>query len=333
MILHRVTAAEEGGHQLAHKTGGSADGQTIGDGAVVHTKVLHADGVIQPRSHTQQHAARMGGFCEEAMDRVSKDQFQAKGHAAGTASHAAGQIHKQRVLGIDGDFSRFQLLLQPQGCHGIAQKQRLGVFVIHEVAVGIAFRLLTALGNGNAVIGFVFNDFHAFAAEHVFFPLTGIGGHMHGYPESQCSAHDTNGQAQVAGRAHGNGVTGQQIPHLLRMENGIGVPVVQHTMLLGDGFRHSQHLVDTAPGLDRAGNRQVAIQLDPQFAGNLTGKILLQDLLHGGNLLDGGLQNTSGFPGLGKGLPEIVGKPGQPVAGIHHICHGERTVFFCFRKG
>ena len=137
---------------------------------------------------------------------IAEQHLQAKGYAAGAAAHAAGQIGKEGMLHVHGDALRVQLLFQPQSSHSIAQKESLGVFVIHKMAVGVARRQLASLGHGDAVIRGVLHHLDAPAAEQVFFPLPRVSRHVHGDLESQLRAHDANGKPQIAGGAHRNGI-------------------------------------------------------------------------------------------------------------------------------
>ena len=87
-----------------------------------------------------------------------------------------------------------------------------------------------------------------------------------------------------------------------------------------------QHLIDATPGLDRAGDGQVAVQLDPELSGDILPGFCLQTLLHFRNGPNGGFQNAAGGNGLRKDFPEIGGKPFQPVAGIAHIGKSQGTL-------
>ena len=146
----------------------------------------------------------MGGLGKEAVDRVSIDQLETKGHAARAAAYAAGQEGEEGMLFIHLDAHLFQLPFQPLGRHSIAHKQIHRVFIVYEIAHGIAFRLTPAFGHRLAVILRIFHHGDSFFPQQILFPLAGIGGHMHTDPESQPSTHNADRQPQIAGGTHGN---------------------------------------------------------------------------------------------------------------------------------
>ncbi|MCY1438725.1 hypothetical protein D9M71_549340 [compost metagenome] len=55
---------------------------------------------MQTAVHPQEHARRVGGFGEDAVHMVAPDQLQAERHATRTTADTAGQVDKQRILGI-----------------------------------------------------------------------------------------------------------------------------------------------------------------------------------------------------------------------------------------
>lgn len=57
-----------------------------------------------------------------------------------------------------------------------------------------------------------------------------------------------------------------------------------------------------------------------------TAALLLEGLLHAGDLPQRGLQNPARNGRLGEGRGEIGGEPVQPVAGVLDVPDGERTV-------
>ena len=267
----------------------------------------------------------MGGLGKEAMCGIAEQHLQAKGYAAGAAAHAAGQIGEEGVLRVHGDAQRVQLLFQPQCSHGIAQKECLGVFVIHKMAVGVARRQLTPLGHGDAVIRGVLHHLDAPAAEQVFFPLPRVSRHVYSDLKAQLCAHDANGKSQIAGGAHRDGILREQLEETLFCQHGVVVGKVQHPAVQGNVLGGFQHLVNAAPGLDRAGNGQMTVQLDPYLPGNAGAAALFQHLLHPGNGLNRGLDDAAGRSSLGKDGGKIGRKPLQPCGGVLNVGKGQRA--------
>ena len=256
---------------------------------------------------------------------IAEQHLQAKGHTAGAAAHAAGQIGEERMLRIHGDALRVQLLFQPQCSHSIAQKEGLGVFVIHKVAVGVTRRQLTTLSHGDAVIRGVLHHLDAPAAEQVFFPLPRVSGHMHSDLKAQLRAHDADGKPQIAGGAHRDGILREQLAEALFCQNGVVVGQMQHSAVQGNVLGGFQHLVNAAPRLDGAGNGQMTVQLDPYLPGDGGAAALLQHLLHPGDGLNRGLDDAAGRSSLGKDGGKIGRKPLQSCGGVLNVGKGQRA--------
>ena len=229
------------------------------------------------------------------------------------------------MLRIHGDALRVQLLFQPQCSHSIAQKEGLGVFVIHKVAVGVTCRQLTTLSHGDAVIRGVLHHLDAPAAEQVFFPLPRVSGHMHSDLKAQLRAHDANGKPQIAGGAHRDGILREQLAEAFLCQNGVVAGKVQHPAVQGNVLGGFQHLVNTAPRLDGAGNGQMAVQLDPYLPGDGDTAALLQHFLHPGDGLNRGLDDAARRSGLGKDGGKIGRKPLQPCGGVLNVGQSQRA--------
>ena len=65
----------------------------------------------------------MGWLCKKTVGIFAKDGFNTKGYTAGPAAYAAGQVHKQGMLRVYGNFQRVKLLFQARRRCGIPQKQ------------------------------------------------------------------------------------------------------------------------------------------------------------------------------------------------------------------
>lgn len=148
----------------------------------------------------------MHRFRKKAVHRIPEYIFQPQGNAARRASHAAGQVNKQRMITVHGDLFIRQLFFQPERGGGIAQKQSRGMFVIHKITVFIRVGQRPALFDRSAVISLIFFYNNPFAPEEIFFPLPGVRGHMHHCPIADGCAHNADAQSQISCRAHLHGI-------------------------------------------------------------------------------------------------------------------------------
>ncbi|MNH18176.1 hypothetical protein D3C79_778740 [compost metagenome] len=156
-------------------------------------------------------------------------------------------------------------------------------------------------------------------AQLALLPLPRIGGHVHGDGEAELGAHDADGHAEVAGRAHRNAVLAEELAELVREQLAIVVLFAEQTGLDGQPFGVGQHLVDAATGLDGAGDGQVAVFFEQQLAGQLDAVALVQGGLHRRDGRYLGLQNAFAGAGLGEGVAHVGGEAGEAGGGIRHI--------------
>ncbi|EKD40250.1 MAG: hypothetical protein ACD_75C00121G0002 [uncultured bacterium] len=235
---------------------------------------------MQAGVEADEHAGRMGRFGEEAMHVVAEDLFEPEGDAAGAAADAAGQIDKERMVFIDRDAQVGKLLPHPAGGHGIAEEEIGRVFVIDEMTLRVAGRLLSALRHGLAVIALMFDNQGTVVPQQLFFPLTGFGGHMDGDLKPETGAADADGKPQIAGRADGDCMVGKDCPGRVAQHGGIILIRPHEIARQGDLLRVFQHLVNAAPGLDRAGDGQKIIAFQQQPAGQLHVVLFFEGRLH-----------------------------------------------------
>ncbi|MNQ80171.1 hypothetical protein D3C85_951370 [compost metagenome] len=137
------------------------------------------------------------------------------------------------------------------------------VFIVDEVAGRIAFRLLASRFHGHAVVGRVLDDGDAVAAQFVLLPLPRVGRHVDGGTKAQARAHDADRQTQVARRADGDRILAEKRPYGVAGQQAVIIAVFQQTRVQRQHFRVFQHFIDAAARLDRAGNGQMAILLEP----------------------------------------------------------------------
>ena len=320
-VAERIAAVDKRLHQPPHKPGRPADGQPVRDGAVVDAEVLHAQPIVCAGRHAQQHAAGVRRLREPAVHVVAEHLPQPERHATRAAAHAARQIDAQRVLRIHGNALRFQLIAQAQRRDGIAQKERLRVLVVHEVTGRVALRLPAPLRDRRAVIRRILDHAHALFPQHVLLPLPRVRGHVHRCGEAELCAHDADGQAEVARRADGHAVAGEQRTHRLRRKDGVVLPGREHAVRSRDVLGGFQHLIDAAARLDGAGDGQPAVELDHQPSGQRR----VEPRLHPRDLHERRFQQSARGARLRKRLAEVRRKARKPRRRVLDVRHRQRA--------
>ena len=187
------------------------DGRPVGGRDIVDAEILHADPVVEPGSHAEQHAGGVGRFRENRVDGVTEDGLEAEGDATGTATHPTRQVHEERVFLVHRDVEGLELARQTPPGHRVTEEQRRGVLVIDEVHRRIGSGLFAASGHRRRIVGLVLRHLDAVPAEHLLLPRAGVGGHVHGDVETEPRAHDPDRQAQVPGGTDRYRVLGEQL--------------------------------------------------------------------------------------------------------------------------
>ncbi|MNV74907.1 hypothetical protein D3C71_1681610 [compost metagenome] len=154
------------------------------------------------------------------------------------------------MLCIDPNAALGKLAFQPPTGHGIAQKQRLRVFVIDEEAAWIARRLQTTLFNGDPIILFIFHHVDAVIAQLLLFPFAGIRRHVHADAKAEASADNADRHAKVASRPYGNAIAAEKLAELRRKQLGVVIRQLKQPGFQSQLFRMRQHLVNTPASLD-----------------------------------------------------------------------------------
>ena len=287
-------------HHPAHQPGGTPHRQTIRMGPACQPDVLHGNLLMQSGGHAHQHARGLHRLHKKAVDILPIQLLQPKGDAARRAADAAGQIHEQRVRPIHGDIQTLQLYRQPSGRHGVAQKQVHRLLVVHKIAARVRVRQTAALFDRLAVVGAILHHRHAAASQQVLFPLPGVCRHMDHRMEPQGRGHDADAHPQVACGAYLDGIAAEEIPAAGVRQLVIAVPRHEQAVLQGQVLRMLEHLINAAPGLDRAGNGQMAVLLEQQAARKTCRVFFIQPGVHTGDLGQGGLDQAVPGSGLRK---------------------------------
>lgn len=301
-------------------------GQPVGGGHVVDAEVLDADAIVLARQDAEQHARRVRRLGEDAVHGVPEDGLQPERDPARAAADAARQVDEQRLVGVHGDVERGELPGQPAGGDGVAQEQADRVLVVDEVGARVAGRLRAAAGDGRRVVARVLDDADAAGAQEVLLPRPRVGGHVHARPEAQPRGHDADRQPQVAGRADGHLVAGEQGSRVGGGERPVVAGGRQDARLDRHLLGVLQHLVDAAAGLDRAADRQLAVELGPEASGQLGAVVAREASLGLGDRDQRRFDDARRAAGLTEGVREVGGEAPQPRCGVLDVGRREPHV-------
>ncbi|MNZ97203.1 hypothetical protein D3C78_1164290 [compost metagenome] len=190
----------------------------------------------------------------------------------------------------------------------------------------IGFSFLTPLFHRYAVVSAVFAHLDPMGAQAVFLPLPSVRRHVHRGLEAQARTDDTDRQAEVAGRAHGNAVLGKERPCRLAVERGVIITRLQQSTGQREVFRVLKHFIDAATGLDRTGNWQQVVGLEPQ--GTALGQLMLgaQHSLQRRERQQGRLDDAGAGCGFAKRRLDERCKTLQSLAGLAHILRSQRHI-------
>ncbi|PBG82053.1 hypothetical protein BGV06_19810, partial [Clostridioides difficile] len=121
-------------------------------------------------------------------------------------------------------------------------------------------------------------------------------------------------------------MAGEECPAIRLGQPRVVVVEADQAVLQGQALGMGEHFIDAAAGLDRAGDRQVAIAFQPEPAGQFGGVMLAQGIVEGGDLDQVGLDDAAGGGGLRKQPGEQRGEALQAGAGVGHVGGGEADV-------
>ncbi len=230
------------------------------------------------------------------------------------------------MRGIHGDALCRQLLLQALGCHGIAEKQRPGVLVVHKIALRVPVRQRPAVFHGLAVIRRVFPDRDAVAPQKLLFPLLRVCRHVYDDLIADGGAHDADAQTEIAGRADLNRILPKKLPAFLRREPFIAVLRRQKTVLQRQLLRMLQNLVNAAARLHGAGDRQMAVLLEQERTPQPAAIALVQQRLHARDRRKRRFDQAARLLGLREARPDKRREALQSPLCILDVLHGQLDV-------
>ncbi|MNQ97584.1 hypothetical protein D3C85_1132400 [compost metagenome] len=230
------------------------------------------------------------------------------------------------MLGVDLYALRCQLALQALGRHGVTEEQVQRVFIIDKMAVRVGLGLLAPLLHRHAVVGAVLTHLDTAGAQAILLPLAGIGGHVHRGLEAQARTDDADRQAQVAGGADRHTVLAKKGPGLIAVELGVAIARLQQATGQGQVFGVLEHFIDAAAGLDRTGNWQQVVGLEPQGTGWRQLLFGTEHRLQGMQRQQRRFDDAGNGCGLGEGRGDERGKAFEPGAGLVNIFSAQRHI-------
>ncbi|MOA08057.1 hypothetical protein D3C78_1277930 [compost metagenome] len=149
---------------------------------------------------------------------------------------------------------------------------------------------------------------------------------MHDRLEAEPGAHDADGQAEVAGGADRDPVLAEEPARLVAVQGFVAVAAADQPGTQGQVFGVLEHLVDAAASLDRAGDGQLVVGLEPQRAAVRQAGFLQQQTLQ----LVQGHDCRFDDPARGRGFREdpgeVWGKALQPGAGLCDVLRAQADV-------
>ena len=131
------------------------------------------------------------------MHGITEQFFKSERDPAGRAADSAGQIHKQRVFGINAHSVRRKLSSQPQCGNCIAHEKIDRILVINKVARWVRIGEFPALPHSLGIVRLIFNNVNTLFAQQILFPLFCIRAHMNGNIIAECSACNAYAQPEV----------------------------------------------------------------------------------------------------------------------------------------
>lgn len=140
-------------------------------------------------------------------------------------------------------------------------KTGFGIFVIHKIAVGILRGNSPALPHRAAVILSVFQHGDAFSTEKTLFPPYRFRRHVYHDPVAHRRADRADAQNQIPRRTDMDCVLMKKFPECGGGERHIAPARREQSVAQRQILGVLQNFINAAPGLDGAGNCQIAVPL------------------------------------------------------------------------
>ena len=272
------------------------------------------------------------------MHTVFEQPLESVADASRRTAHSAWNVDYHRMIGIDSDALFLELLLRPRGSDRITEEERHRVLVIYEIARRIPVRIPASLEHGLRVVILILDDLYALAAQQILLPLPRVRGHVDLDFEPEECAHDAYREPQVSGRSDLHRVAAEEFSEIVIGEPLVIVLFGDHSRLESEVFGMLQNFVDASSGLDRAGDRQMAVHLQEKPSRYPAGTVFLYSRLHRADLGERRLDEALVLFGLREAFPDIRSKPVEPPCRVldvfighdelaQRVDHVERKVF------
>ena len=149
---------------------------------------------------------------------------------------------------------------------------------------------------------------------------------MHGNLKADAGAHDADRHPEVAGGADGDAVLAEELFKLRRQQFAIIVCGSQQSGFQRQLFRMGQHFINAAARFDRAGDRQMAVFFQQQFAANRLAEFLLKAVLHCRNGDYFRFDNPTAGGRFREGFRQIGREALKAGMGALHVVGGQADV-------
>ncbi|MCY1522966.1 hypothetical protein D9M68_578470 [compost metagenome] len=167
------------------------------------------------------------------------------------------------MIQVDDHSSLLELAHQSFCSDCVAEEQMGRVLVVHKVAGGVACGLSAPLLHRDAVVRLVLYDRHPIRSQPVLLPLSCVRRHVHGRLEAELGAHDADGEPQVACGADRDLVLAEELASRIGCEGFVAIADADQPSLQGKILRMLEHFMDATARLDRSGDGQIAVRLEP----------------------------------------------------------------------
>ncbi|MNR40153.1 hypothetical protein D3C85_1584150 [compost metagenome] len=89
---------------------------------------------------------------------------------------------------------------------------------------------------------------------------------MHGRLEAELGTHDADGEPEVACGTDRDLVVAEELASRIRCQSLVVIADADQPSLQGKVFRMLEHFMDATARLDRSGDGQIAVRLEPERA-------------------------------------------------------------------
>ena len=137
--------------------------------------------------------------------------------------------------------------------------------------------------------------------------------------ETEESAHYTDRQSEVSGRADLHGILAEEFSEVIVRESFVVVILGDHACLKSQILSVLENLIDAASGFDRTGDRQMRVHLEKKSARDLSIISLDESLLHSAYISQRRLDQAIVFSSLREAFLNVWSKSVEPLLCISDV--------------